>query len=58
MSDHATPYINIGAIGAAIGTFLGYLPSVAALFSIVWLGMQIIINWGKFVAEIKRWFKS
>lgn len=33
--------LNWGSIGAAVATIAGWLPSIAALLSIVWLGLQI-----------------
>lgn len=36
--EHA---VNWAAVGTTIGAVLGYLPGVAALFSIIWLGLQI-----------------
>lgn len=33
--------LNWGSIGATIATIAGWLPSIAALFSIVWLSLQI-----------------
>lgn len=42
------------ALGTAFSAFVGWLPSVAALFSIVWLGMQMVINWDKFVEKLKK----
>lgn len=44
------------AITTAIATVVQWAPPVAALFSIFWLCMQIIINWDKFVLELKRMF--
>jgi hypothetical protein len=44
--------LNWGSIGATVATIAGWLPSVAALLSIVWLGLQIFVffknkNWRK-----------
>lgn len=33
--------LNWGSIGATVATIAGWLPSIAALLSIVWLGLQI-----------------
>ena len=45
LQQHVTPpvehLVNWAAVGTTIGSILGYLPGVAALFSIVWLGLQI-----------------
>ena len=34
-------FINWAAVGTTVGAIMGLLPGVAALFSIVWLGLQI-----------------
>lgn len=33
--------INWAAVGTTVGALFGYLPGIAALFSIIWLGLQI-----------------
>lgn len=42
MNDHQ--YIHAGLsvppVATALGTFLGYLPSIAAVVSILWIGVQ------------------
>jgi len=48
---------NLGAVGVAWGSFMGWLPEVAALFSIVWLSMQMIIHWPQLKKRIKEIFK-
>lgn len=35
--------LNLGSLGATVATVAGWLPSIAALLSIVWLGLQIWI---------------
>lgn len=39
--EQATNLINWAAVGTAAGVFFDWLPNIAALFSIVWLGLQI-----------------
>lgn len=43
--DHTQEIVNttgnVTAVGTAVGTLAGWLPSIAALFTIVWLGVQI-----------------
>ena len=46
--------LNWGAVGAAVGAFLDFLPGVAALFSIIWLGLQIWL----FLFVKKPWKKG
>lgn len=41
MPDHAKTIIDGVSIGTAIATLAGWLPNLAALLSIVWLGMQM-----------------
>lgn len=51
--ERGAPYVA----GATFLTWLfSALPSVAALFSIIWLAMQMIMNWEKFVKAAKRLF--
>jgi len=45
--------VNWAALGTTVGAILGYLPGIAALFSIIWLGLQI---WLFFVR--KPWRKG
>jgi hypothetical protein len=33
--------IDVAAISAIVGAFMGYMPSVAALFSVIWIGCNI-----------------
>ena len=33
--------LNWGSIGATVATVAGWLPAIAALFSIIWLSLQI-----------------
>ena len=46
--------LNVGAVGTAFASFLGYLPSIAATLSIVWLALQIWI----FLFVSKPWRKK
>lgn len=48
--EAGSPYV---AGGAFLGWAVGVLPSVAALFSVLWLAMQMVMNWKRFVAEVK-----
>lgn len=36
------------SVGVLLGAFAGWLPPFAAFLTILWLGMQIVMNWGKF----------
>jgi hypothetical protein len=47
---------DAGAYSAIIGTFLGYLPAIAAAFSIVWISIQIWESktFNKFKAKLRR----
>ena len=49
--EHA---VNWAALGTTVGAILGYLPGVAALFSIIWLGLQIWV----FLFIKKPWKKG
>jgi TctA family transporter len=39
--ESLTTVLNYVAGGTVIGTLIGWLPSIAAVFSIAWIGMQI-----------------
>lgn len=43
--DNLTSFLNWVAGGTVIGTLIGLLPSIAAAFSIVWIGIQIYDRW-------------
>jgi hypothetical protein len=54
--------VEAGAPIVAVGTLAGWLvdllPSIAAGMSILWLWMQMIMNWEKIYIEAKRlWSK-
>jgi hypothetical protein len=38
---HVRTAVDIAAGGTALASVLGWLPPIASVFSIVWLGMQI-----------------
>lgn len=46
--------LNVSAVGTAFASFLGYLPSIAAALSIVWLALQIWL----FLFVTKPWKKK
>lgn len=39
--DHIKHALDWAAVGTAIATLAGWLPNIAAFFSIVWLSMQM-----------------
>jgi hypothetical protein len=41
MHDHIKHGLDATAAGAAFASWLGWLPQIAALFSIIWLSIQI-----------------
>lgn len=56
-ADH-TKYVDMASVVTAVATVAGWLPKIAALFSIIWLGMQMVIHWDLFVSKIaKTWGK-
>ena len=42
MNDDVKQFLDFGAVGTAIGAFFDALPHVAALFTVIWLGLRII----------------
>lgn len=55
---HVKGVLDWSAIGVAIGAFAQWLPPLAAAFSIVWIGMQIVTNWSRFVQAVKSFFNG
>lgn len=53
MMQVAEQTANGSAIAVAVATVAGWLPSVAALLSIVWLSVQIYLHWDKVVDKFK-----
>lgn len=50
--------VDVTAVGALVGSLTEILPPVAAAFTIVWIGMQIVVNWPKFWERVKEIFKK
>lgn len=46
MNDYFRTGLDLAAITNVIATLVGWLPSIAALLSIIWLGIQIY-DWYK-----------
>ena len=49
---------DVVAAGTVIGTLIGYLPAIAALFTIVWTALRIVELWtGKKLHQVRlcRW---
>lgn len=44
------------ALGTAVAVLAGWVPTLVGLFTMAWIGMQLVINWPKFKAEVKSWF--
>lgn len=54
--------VKFAADGAAVAgaglVWADFLPYGVAVLSMVWFLMQIIMNWTKFYAAVKRFFKK
>jgi|TARA_A100001037_G_scaffold145105_1_gene131137 hypothetical protein len=50
MSDEVKTGIDITAVAGGLGSWLALLPDVAALLSVIWLGLRI---WES--ETVKRW---
>lgn len=48
---------DVIAVSAVAGSLAGWLPPIAAGFTIIWIAMQMVINWDKFMAKVKEWFE-
>lgn len=46
--------VDVAAVVAAVWSVAGVLPPIAALFTIVWLGMQMVMNWQKFTCSLRK----
>lgn len=46
---HALDWVSLSTV---VGTLIGVLPAIAALFAIVWTAMRIFTGWP---AVVKRW---
>lgn len=61
MSQDVKHVVEAGAPIVAVGTLAGWLanilPTVAAVMSILWLFMQMVMNWEKIYTEAKRLWK-
>lgn len=53
--DQHRPVIEVISVSATIGAIAGWLPPVAALFTILWTVMCIVINFDSFMAKLRRW---
>jgi hypothetical protein len=45
---------DVLSISTVVATIAGWLPAIAAIFSILWLVMQIVMNWQKFRDAINK----
>ena len=41
MNDDTKIAVDTAAVGAGLGSWLSWLPDVAALFSVIWLALRI-----------------
>jgi uncharacterized membrane protein YesL len=41
MNEHTKPVIDAMSLGTVVGTLAGWLPAVAALFTIIWTAIRI-----------------
>ena len=41
MNDHAKHAIDAVSVGTVIGTLAGWLPAIAAVFTIIWTAIRI-----------------
>jgi len=57
MEHYTKASTDVIAVGTFAAWLAGWLPLLAAAFSIVWIGMQMVINWDKFTAKVKEWFE-
>ena len=49
--------VDVTAMGALVGSLTELLPPIAAGFTILWIGMQMVVNWPKFWERVKEIFK-
>lgn len=41
MAINVSTIVDVAAYSTVIGTLIGYLPELAALMSVIWIGIQI-----------------
>ena len=55
MEDHGKAIVDGLAVGVTVGAVLGWLPAVAALFTILWTVIRIYET--KTIQNILKWLK-
>ena len=53
MHSHVKALFDWGAVGTVVATFAGWLPSVAALFTIAWTAIRIYET-----KTVQRWLEK
>lgn len=56
--EHEKHIIDVVAILATLSSLIGWLPPIASALSIIWLCMQVVINWKKFTYVVRGWFSG
>jgi hypothetical protein len=57
MNDHHIKNIGDVLSAAVVGaTLITWLPPIAALITILWTVMRIVIEWPSFIKKVKGWF--
>ena len=44
---------DVLSLGTVVGTIAGYLPAIAALFTIFWTVMRMVNEWPQFSKKVK-----
>lgn len=52
LSEHTKQLVDLASIVTVVGALVDFLPSVAALFTVIWTGIRI---WE--TDTVQRWFK-
>ena len=42
MNDDMKHFLDFGALGTCVAAFFDALPHIAALFSVIWIGLRIV----------------
>lgn len=55
--DSLKPAVDVVSVGTVIATIMGWLPAIAAFFTIIWTIMRIVNEWPAFVKRLKNWWR-
>jgi hypothetical protein len=54
--EHFKTVGDAAAVAAVAGSLTDLLPPIAAVFTIIWMIMCIVLNWDKFMDKLQAWW--